>query len=71
MRELSDYEKRADAQLEAWVEGRVYHEPINDECAPDFSCCMPELFTKDRVKREELAVILRRNNDFPLAGDGK
>lgn len=39
-------------QLSEWVEGRSLHNPIRDECCPDFSCCYPEgLMDKDlRIK---------------------
>ncbi|MCP4374041.1 MAG: hypothetical protein GY797_38940 [Deltaproteobacteria bacterium] len=29
-------------QLSQWVEGRSLHNPVRDECCPDFSCCHPE-----------------------------
>jgi hypothetical protein len=45
------YKERAKAQMRAWAQGRSYHEPINDECCPDFSCCVPSLFEKDEAKR--------------------
>lgn len=48
---LSPYQQRALAQAEEWVDGRSEHEPINDECTPDFSCCNPKLFERDRSKR--------------------
>lgn len=46
-----DYKKRADAQLLSWAMGKPYHEPATDECCPDFSCCIPELFEMDEAKR--------------------
>lgn len=45
------YRMRAKNQALAWANGRSYHEPINDECCPDFSCCHPDLFEKDASKR--------------------
>lgn len=45
------YKERARNQSLAWAQGRPYHEPINDECCPDFSCCFPDLFTKDETQR--------------------
>lgn len=45
------YHERARNQSLAWAQGRPYHEPINDECCPDFSCCEPDLFTKDEAER--------------------
>lgn len=26
-------------QLKKWVEGTSLHNPVRDECCPDFSCC--------------------------------
>lgn len=49
--EKSRYEERARAQLVSWAFGRPYHEPHNDECCPDFSCCYPELLTADPAER--------------------
>jgi hypothetical protein len=45
------YRERARIQALAWALGRVYHEPINDECCPDFSCCHPDLFCQDEGDR--------------------
>lgn len=33
------YERRSMAQLKAWVDGLSVHNPIDNECVPDFSCC--------------------------------
>jgi hypothetical protein len=45
------YQARVRAQTVAWCQGRPYHEPINDECTPDFSCCVPDMFEKDESTR--------------------
>ena len=45
------YADRVHHQSLAWAQGRPYHNQIDDECCPDFSCCMPALFTKDDDKR--------------------
>jgi hypothetical protein len=47
------YQERARVQCLAWAMGRAYHNAIDDECCPDFSCCMPDLFEKDAAKRWE------------------
>lgn len=39
------------AQCLAWASGRSYHDHINDECTPDFSCCQPDCFETDEDKR--------------------
>ena len=35
------YQKRYKKRLRLWVEGKPIH--LDDQCLPDFSCCMPEL----------------------------
>lgn len=45
------YQERAKAQMLAWAQGRPYHNRIDDECCPDFSCCKPELYEHDAAKR--------------------
>ena len=38
-------------QLSEWVKGRSIHNPIRDECTPDFSCCGSEIMDEDlRIK---------------------
>lgn len=37
-----------------WVNGRPKHNYIDDECVVDFSCCNPDLFTKDLKIRQRL-----------------
>ena len=45
------YYERVRVQTFAWAEGRPYHNRIDDECCPDFSCCQPELFEADEAER--------------------
>lgn len=47
----SEYEQRAHDQGVAWIRGESQHNKVDDECCPDFSCCMPALFEPDRLKR--------------------
>lgn len=47
------YQERVKAQTQAWAEGRPYHNKIDNECCPDFSCCEPALFENDEAKRWE------------------
>lgn len=47
------YRERVRAQTLSWAQGRPYHNRIDDECCPDFSCCQPELLEKDDAKRWE------------------
>lgn len=48
---MSKYAERSHVQLFAWAEGRPFHNTIDDECCPDFSCCYPDLFVKDETER--------------------
>jgi hypothetical protein len=46
-----EYANRVRLQGLAWVAGMPFHNRIDDECCPDFSCCHPELFEEDQEKR--------------------
>lgn len=48
----NSYQERVRLQHLAWVEGRSYHNRVDNECCPDFSCCQASLFEKDREKRQ-------------------
>ncbi|MER8672977.1 hypothetical protein [Mesorhizobium sp. M0037] len=50
-RKPNPYQERCRIHVLEWAKGNAYHEPINDECCPDGSCCNPELFEKDAAKR--------------------
>jgi len=45
------YQERVRSQTLSWAMGNPYHNNIDDECCPDFSCCEPDLFEKDQEKR--------------------
>lgn len=47
-------------QLECWVNGLSLHNPIRDECCPDFSCCMGDRMNK---KTRELFYKAFKDND--------
>lgn len=47
------YRERARCQCLAWAMGKVYHNRVDDECCPDFSCCVPDMFEADQAKRWE------------------
>ena len=49
--EHRQYLERVRAQTLAWAQGRPYHNRIDDECCPDFSCCDAKLFETDEAKR--------------------
>lgn len=48
-----EYKARTKAQMFAWASGNPYHEQVINECCPDFSCCVPDLFETDTAKRWE------------------
>ncbi len=47
------YRERGRIQCLSWAKGEPYHNRIDNECCPDFSCCVPDLFEQDQVKRWE------------------
>jgi hypothetical protein len=50
---VTAYRKAVLAQTEAWVNGFSYHSQETNECCPDFSCCVPDMFEKDASKRAD------------------
>jgi hypothetical protein len=49
-----EYQDRVRNQTVKWAMGFPYHNNIDNECCPDFSCCQPDLFEMDSVKRWDL-----------------
>lgn len=47
-----DYRTRTLQHSLLWLNGIVRHNTVDDECVIDFSCCVPELFTGDKKKRQ-------------------
>lgn len=55
------YHKRMAVQLHQWLLGNPIHNPVDNECVPDFSCCrgrahmasgkLRELFCRDEASR--------------------
>lgn len=45
------YRERCRVQALSWAMGRPYHNHVDDECAPDFSCCHRDLAEPDPAKR--------------------
>lgn len=50
----SGYRERAKTQALKWAMGCPYHNLVDDECCPDFSCCVASLFESDAEKRWKL-----------------
>ena len=49
--ERFQYRNRVREQLQSWVLGTSFHNKVDNECCPDFSCCHPHLFDKDLDSR--------------------
>lgn len=48
------YHDRLLIQSLSWLNGNPLHNEIDGECCIDFSCCEPDLFTKDLQERKDL-----------------
>lgn len=46
-----EYNDRSRIHMLDWAQGNVYHNRVDDECVPDFSCCVPDMFTQDESER--------------------
>lgn len=46
---MSSHESSA-IQLCLWVDGISYHNPVRDECCPDFSCCKPSFLAEKELR---------------------
>jgi hypothetical protein len=45
------YKNRLNEQTLNWLKGSPRHNQIDDECCPDFSCCVPELLAPMEVRQ--------------------
>ena len=45
--DAAQYAERTRVQCLEWAAGNPYHNRIDDECCPDFSCCEKHLFNTD------------------------
>jgi hypothetical protein len=62
---MTPYQRRALTQGRLWIKGMSYHNSIDDECCPDFSCCYPEMGImdkKERIKRVQMWIDLNNLN---------
>lgn len=46
-----EYHERHKLQSLLWAMGHSYHNHIDDECCPDFSCCFSDMHTEDEEDR--------------------
>lgn len=63
---MTTYNQRCIEQGLKWVAGESIHNHIDDECCPDFSCCQPGLFERDRAKRVEEYNDWAADNGYPM-----
>ena len=59
-----NYNDRLLIQSLSWLNGKPLHNYIDGECCIDFSCCEPDLFTKDRKERERSHTNLIKKINF-------
>lgn len=56
-----EYKKRLDQQTISWINGKPYHNKIDNECTPDFSCCNPSLLANSGERMLFLEAINKNN----------
>jgi len=59
------YRQRLMYQTIRWVAGESLHNPVENECCPDFSCCHPDLKAPRKV-REKFANADRETRETML-----
>ena len=60
------YKLRAAEQGRDWAKGISKHNDVDDECCPDFSCCVPSLFIRDKALRVANYNVWAMRNRFEL-----
>ena len=45
------YQRRAKNQLEEGAHGNPIHNKVDDECCPDFSCCIPGSLAEEKTRQ--------------------
>ena len=48
---VKTYRDRCNLQVKEWANGVSYHNDVEDECCPDFSCCKPELLAHEEIRK--------------------
>lgn len=66
---MNERHKRALAQSRAWINGDWTHNTIDDECTPDFGCCVPECCERNRMKRIESHNEFCKRHGYPIYSD--
>lgn len=67
----NSYQQRAYQQTVDWVNGKPLHNNVDNECCPDFSCCVPSLFETRRSIRIIQANRFAKEHGFPLLPEVK
>lgn len=49
-----NYQQSVDHQVKHWADGIPTHNPIGDECCPDFSCCNPSSLMDEGARKRFL-----------------
>ena len=57
------YKDRITHQLDEWVKGNPIHNTVDDECCPDFSCCVPENLADEETRKTFKAICISGNED--------
>jgi len=50
-------------QVKHWAAGTPTHNPIRDECCPDFSCCQPSLLMDEPARKRFLEAHLSGDDE--------
>lgn len=61
-----NYRERCNYQLKQWVDGNSIHNKIDDECCPDFSCCIPQLKQPKEIRETFKAVCDKGDEDTEM-----
>ena len=48
------YAESVTHQVKHWAAGIPTHNPVRDECCPDFSCCVPSMLMPEPARRRFL-----------------
>jgi hypothetical protein len=51
---MTPYHQRVSDQLVKWIGGKPVHNTVDNECTPDFSCCVSGCFINDKAARLEI-----------------
>ena len=55
LRSAGGYRDRTSLIVRWWAFGTSVHNSIDNECCPDFSSCIPDLYTESEIERRTTA----------------